>query len=53
MRQQIIAAIKQYAADNGLTLEQHVFINDLDTVNDTCVGVYLQEGQSESILLVS
>ena len=46
MRQQIIKAINQYAADNGLTLEQHVFINDLDTVNDTCVGVYLQEGQS-------
>ena len=46
MRQQIVSAISQYAADNGLTLEQHVFINDLDTVNDTCVGVYLQEGQS-------
>lgn len=46
MRQQIIAAIIQYASDNCLTFERHAFINDLDTVNDTCVGVYLQEGQS-------
>ena len=45
MRNQIVSAIRQYASDNGLEFDR-VFVNDLDTVNDTCVGVYLQEGQS-------
>ena len=46
MRKQIIAAIKNYAADNGLTFEKHVFINDLDTANDTCIGVYSTHGDN-------
>lgn len=46
MRKQIIAAIKQYSEDNNLKFEQHVFINDLDTVNDTCVGVYSTHGDN-------
>ena len=46
MQKSIVKAIKNYACDNGFEFESHAFINDLDTVNDTCVGVYLQEGQS-------
>ena len=46
MRQQIIKAIKQYAADNGLTFDSHVFIDVEDTLEATVIGVYLQKGQS-------
>ena len=46
MKQQIITAIKQYAADNGLTFDSHVFIDVEDTLEATVIGVYLQEGQS-------
>ena len=46
MRQQIITAIKQYAADNGLTFDSHVFIDVEDTLEATVIGVYLQKGQS-------
>ena len=46
MRQEIIAAIKNYACDNGLTFDSHVFIDIEDTLEATVIGVYLQKGQS-------
>lgn len=46
MRQQIIAAIKQYSEDNGLTFERHVFVNVEEALEDTVIGVYVEEGQS-------
>ena len=46
MRKKIVSAISQYAADNGLTFERHVFVEVEDTLEDTVIGVYLQEGQS-------
>ena len=46
MQKSIVSAIRQYSEDNNLKFEQHVFINDLDTLNDTCIGVYSTHGDN-------
>ena len=44
MRQQIIKAMEQYVDDNAAaTFEKNVFANEMDTLEQTVVGVYLPD----------
>ena len=44
MRQQIIKAMEQYVEDNAAaTFEKNVFANEMDTLEQTVVGVYLPD----------
>ena len=46
MQKSIVKAIKQYASDNGLTFDSHVFIDVEDTLEATVIGVYLNDKQN-------